>query len=365
MKKTFILLSLLLASFLLFANAAAEATASPEYRKLDYTLNVGGETYQGTAFAPASIPTEMSALKAKGHVGSQEDAVSIFQLLGRKTDDLQELSIRKEYTYHYQTDEGRISFSPSWMRYRAVEMDRYNLVYLLWGPKVDPDEPDTYTSADIGYNMAWKDIPMIQNTAFIDRIGEVYDVLNQWGIETGSPEILAYWDAQTLSKEQEEWVELRGGEGYAFQEEDAILEVYIPTYVNGIRLKGEPVGSADATVYDVPTAVIAYVTEESVLQISTNYSLFEEYQADTTGVVLTAEDALKLYETCLNQLLVLPDGAANIVSIQLEYDVWYRMQAGVFSPTFYFVPVWSIYTDASYPGPMIMFSAFDGSEVVW
>ena len=362
MKKTFIALSLLFASFLFFASAAAEATVSPEYRELDYTLNVGGETYHGTAFAPASIPAEMSALKAEGYVGTREDAVGILQLLDRKTDDIQELSIRKEYTYHYRTDEDEISFLPSGMRYCASRMDRYDQTVTSWASFVDQDR---YTSVDIGYNMAWEEIPSIQNTAFIDRIREVYDVLTLWGIETGPIEVLVYWDAQTLSKNREWLVELHGGERYAFQDEDAIIELHIPTYVDGVRLKSETVATRDDMLSDERTYVSAYMTEESVIYIQTNCSLFEAYQIDTTGTVLTAEEALERYETYLNQMLVLPEGTTNIVGVQLEYDVWCRLQAGVFSPTYHFTPVWSIYTDTSYPCVSVMFNAFDGSEVIW
>lgn len=64
-------------------------------------------------------------------------------------------------------------------------------------------------------------------------------------------------------------------------------------------------------------------------------------------------------------MLVLEEGMTEITGILLEYDVWHRYTAGVFSPTYHFYPVWSIYTARSCNQPAMMIHALDGTEVIW
>ena len=80
---------------------------------------------------------------------------------------------------------------------------------------------------------------------------------------------------------------------------------------------------------------------------------------------LPPEQALAQYEQHLNQMLVLEEGMTEITGILLEYDVWHRYTAGVFSPTYHFYPVWSIYTARSCDQPAMMIHALDGTEVIW
>ena len=84
-----------------------------------------------------------------------------------------------------------------------------------------------------------------------------------------------------------------------------------------------------------------------------------------TDALTILEQALAQYEQYLNQMLVLEEGMTEITGILLEYDVWHRYTAGVFSPTYHFYPVWSIYTAWSCNQPAMMIHALDGTEVIW
>lgn len=361
MKKTFIALSLLLASFLLFASAAAEATVSAEYRELDYTLNVGGETYRGTAVVSVTPQNEVCELAAEGYTGTREDAQDLFALLGRQDEPIEEHHINKEYCHNYFTSDEEIFFMPAVMSYSKREkMDIYVDALAFWTAWSDQSR---YTSVYTGYDIEWRELPEVRQTGFVERIEETYALLTCWGIDVGEPEAVIFWDAQTLQSNLSQYGDRYTD--YRFEESDALIEICIPAYVNDMRLKGYQLATPDANLNNCETVVEVYMTEQEILSIDVPYSKFMSPKKTASGTPISAEQVIERYQAYLDQMLVVPEEMGEIVGILLEYNVWHRYQAGVFSPTFHLVPVWSVYTKHDYPQPTIMFNALDGSELRW
>ena len=107
------------------------------------------------------------------------------------------------------------------------------------------------------------------------------------------------------------------------------------------------------------------MTQQQIMEIDAGDCRFKAPQQQRGGEPIPPEQALAQYEQHLNQMLVLEEGMTEITGILLEYDVWHRYTAGVFSPTYHFYPVWSIYTAWSCNQPAMMIHALDGTEVIW
>lgn len=139
----------------------------------------------------------------------------------------------------------------------------------------------------------------------------------------------------------------------------------MPTYLNGMRLKAANMGTSDASLNDCRTSIRVRMTQQQIMEIDAGYCRFKAPQKQRGGEPIPPEQALAQYEQHLNQMLVLEEGMTEITGILLEYDVWHRYTAGVFSPTYHFYPVWSIYTARSCNQPAMMIHALDGTEVIW
>ena len=359
---TFMAKGLMLSLLLLGVSACglAQSCIPLEVQPFDYTLDVHGTRYAGTAVV-SPVPGEpVYELTAEGYTGVREDAERIYALLGHAGEAMEEKHINREYTHSYIIGTKNVHFSPACLYYGAdlEKLDQFNRAG-AWISGLH----DTYTDVYRGYQLPWREIPLIAQTDFGARVEEAFAILENMGIAFGEPEAVAYWDVFAM---QSEYDRLQfNQEPHTFEEADAILEIQMPTYLNGMRLKAANMGTSDASLNDCRTSIRVRMTQQQIMEIDAGDCRFKVPQKQRGGEPIPPEQALAQYEQHLNQMLVLEEGMTEITGILLEYDVWHRYTAGVFSPTYHFYPVWSIYTARSCDQPAMMIHALDGTEVIW
>lgn len=366
----------MLFAFLLCALTAGFSTASAEtgWRDMPYALRIEGNVSEGICRVPAQTPGQMQELYAQGQIGTREDAIRLFSLLGDPAPQPHEFAIPREKTYRYLDGDGDIakdrsvSFSTACFSYdlRDERMDRYWDSAPSWASY---DDQSHYT--DVAVNLAdgvdWQSNPTIRGTGFEERIREVYAALDELGIEAYAPYAMIYWDAQTLQRNLEEIEEqFRGGwSGFVWGEEDALVKMEIALGLDGIRLKPVGMPTPEGTANSSATAT-AYMTENEVLYLYVEEGMYEGTQSvSAPQQILAPEEVIPLYETYLNQMLLVEPEMETIRAIALEYNVRYKYQAGNFAPQRELTPVWSVYTDYQDIAPTVMFSALDGKELPW
>ena len=359
---TFMAKGLMMILLLLAVSACglAQSCIPLEIQPFDYTLDVHGTRYVGTAVV-SPVPGEpVYELTAEGYTGVREDAERIYALLDHAGEAMEEKHINREYTHSYIIGTKDVHFSPACLRYGAdlEKLDQFTRAG-AWISGLH----DTYTDVYRGYQLPWREIPLIAQTDFGSRVEEAFAILDSMGIAFGEPEAVAYWDVFAMQSEYDR--SQFDQEPHTFEEADAILEIQMPTYLNGMRLKAASMGTSDASLNDCRTSIRVRMTQQQIMEIDTGYCRFKAPQQQRGGEPIPPEQALAQYEQHLNQMLVLEEGMTEITGILLEYDVWHRYTAGVFSPTYHFYPVWSIYTARSCDQPAMMIHALDGTEVIW
>ena len=226
---------LLMLSLLLLAGSAcglAQSCIPLEVQPFDYTLDVHGTRYAGTAVVSPVPGKPVYELTAEGYTGVREDAERIYALLDHAGEAMEEKHINREYTHSYIIGTKHVHFSPACLRYGAdlEKLDQFNRAG-AWISGLH----DTYTDVYRGYQLPWREIPLIAQTDFGARVEEAFAILENMGIAFGEPEAVAYWDVFAM---QSEYDRLQfDQEPHTFEEADAILEIQMPTYLNGMRLK--------------------------------------------------------------------------------------------------------------------------------
>ena len=355
---TFMAKGLMMILLLLAVSACglAQSCIPLEIQPFDYTLDVHGTRYVGTAVV-SPVPGEpVYELTAEGYTGVREDAERIYALLDHAGEAMEEKHINREYTHSYIIGTKHVHFSPACLYYGAdlEKLDQFNRAG-AWISGLH----DTYTDVYRGYQLPWREIPLIAQTDFGARVEEAFAILENMGIAFGEPEAVAYWDVFAMQSEYDR--SQFDQEPHTFEEADAILEIQMPTYLNGMRLKAASMGTSDASLNDCRTSIRVRMTQQQIMEIDAGDCRFKAPQQQRGGEPIPPEQALAQYEQHLNQMLVLEEGMTEITGILLEYDVWHRYTAGVFSPTFHFYPVWSIYTAWSCNQPAMMIHALDGT----
>lgn len=203
---------------------------------------------------------------------------------------------------------------------------------------------------------------MIAQTDFGARVEEAFAILENMGIAFGEPEAVAYWDVFAMQSEYDR--SQFDQEPHTFEEADAILEIQMPTYLNGMRLKAASMGTSDASLNDCRTSIRVRMTQQQIMEIDAGDCRFKVPQKQRAANH-PPEQALAQYEQYLNQMLVLEEGTTEITGILLEYDVWLRYTAGVFSRRFIFTPSGASTPRGAAINPAMMIHALDGTEVIW
>ena len=134
---------LLMLSLLLLGISAcglAQSCIPLEVQPFDYTLDVHGTRYAGTAVV-SPVPGEpVYELTAEGYTGVREDAERIYALLGHAGEAMEEKHINREYTHSYIIGTKYVHFSPACLYYGAdlekldqFDLDEYMTDRLSWG----------------------------------------------------------------------------------------------------------------------------------------------------------------------------------------------------------------------------------------
>ena len=114
---------LLMLSLLLLGISAcglAQSCIPLEVQPFDYTLDVHGTRYAGTAVV-SPVPGEpVYELTAEGYTGVREDAKRIYALLGHAGEAMEEKHINREYTHSYIIGTKDVHFSPACLRYGRI-----------------------------------------------------------------------------------------------------------------------------------------------------------------------------------------------------------------------------------------------------
>ena len=113
---TFMAKGLMLSLLLLGVSACglAQSCISLEVQPFDYTLDVHGTRYAGTAVV-SPVPGEpVYELTAEGYTGVREDAERIYALLDHAGEAMEEKHINREYTHSYIIGTKHVHFSPAW-----------------------------------------------------------------------------------------------------------------------------------------------------------------------------------------------------------------------------------------------------------
>lgn len=369
MKSVFhVLIMSLLAMRMIVSAAAGETVVDPAYQPFPYSLSVNGACYDGTTVV-SPIPADgVSELAAKGYTIGREDAQAIFHLLGVAGESMDEHHIKRENSHHYSIGNAELSVSDAHIQYRYDDdmMNHYVDAYVhfssFWQ---DWWDPDFFTKVYFGLDIDWKELPEIRQTGFADRIEEVYAVLDYLNMTVGNPETIVFYDAQTL---QNNVAVLHDPPltDYIFKESDALMEIAMPVYWDGMRLKVEQIGMPDElNAANCNTEVVARFTEDRVMELYINYNKFLTPKKTRSGEAIPVAQVMERYQAYLSQSLAVPENRTEILAVLLEYNVWFKYQAGIFEQTFHFVPVWSVYTKQDYPVPTVMFDALTGEALPW
>lgn len=327
---------LLMLSLLLLGISAcglAQSCIPLEVQPFDYTLDVHGTRYAGTAVV-SPVPEEpVYELTAEGYTGRAR---------GRRT-DLCPVGPRGRgdggkthqqgvhpFVHHWHKD---VHFSPACLRYGAdlEKLDQFDRAG-AWISGLH----DTYTDVYRGYQLPWREIPLIAQTDFGSRVEEAFAILENMGIAFGEPEAVAYWDVFAMQSEYDR--SQFDQEPHTFEEADAILEIQMPTYLNGMRLKAAGMGTSDASLNDCRTSIRVRMTQQQIMEIDAGDCRFKAPQKQRGGEPILPEQALAQYEQYLNQMLVLEEGMTEITGILLEYDVWHRYTGRRVFPDVSFLP---------------------------
>ena len=194
-------------------------------------------------------------------------------------------------------------FSPACLYYGAdlEKLDQFNRAG-AWISGLH----DTYTDVYRGYQLPWREIPLIAQTDFGARVEEAFAILENMGIAFGEPEAVAYWDVFAMQSEYDR--SQFDQEPHTFEEADAILEIQMPTYLNGMRLKAASMGTSDASLNDCRTSIRVRMTQQQIMEIDAGDCRFKAPQQQRGGEPIPPEQALAQYEQHLNQMLVLEEG---------------------------------------------------------
>lgn len=114
---TFMAKGLMMILLLLAGSACglAQSCIPLEVQPFDYTLDVHGTRYAGTAVV-SPVPGEpVYELTAEGYTGVREDAERIYALLGHAGEAMEEKHINREYTHSYIIGTKNVHFSPACM----------------------------------------------------------------------------------------------------------------------------------------------------------------------------------------------------------------------------------------------------------
>ena len=111
---------------------------------------------------------------------------------------MEEKHINREYTHSYIIGTKNVHFSPACLRYGAdlEKLDQFNRAG-AWISGLH----DTYTDVYRGYQLPWREIPLIAQTDFGARVEEAFAILESMGIAFGEPEAVAYWDVFAMQSE--------------------------------------------------------------------------------------------------------------------------------------------------------------------
>ena len=281
---------LLMLSLLLLGISAcglAQSCIPLEVQPFDYTLDVHGTHYAGTAVV-SPVPGEpVYELTAEGYTGVREDAERIYALLGHAGEAMEEKHINREYTHSYIIGTKDVHFSPACLRYGAdlEKLDQFDRAG-AWISGLH----DTYTDVYRGYQLPWREIPLIAQTDFGARVEEAFAILESMGIAFGEPEAVAYWDVFAM---QSEYDRLQfNQEPHTFEEADAILEIQMPTHLNGMRLKAANMGTSDASLNDCRTSIRVRMTQQQIMEIDAGYCRFKAPQEQRGGEPIPPERSM-------------------------------------------------------------------------
>lgn len=72
-------------------------------------------------------------------------------------------------------------------------------------------------------------------------------------------------------------------EPHTFEEADAILEIQMPTYLNGMRLKAAGMGTSDASLNDCRTSIRVRMTQQQIMEIDAGDCRFKAPQKQRGG----------------------------------------------------------------------------------
>lgn len=364
MKKLVAAISVVFIFIIYFTSANAELGNEHLYRKIEYTLNVASTSYQGVTEVSSYIPEKVCEYTAHGVIGNENTAESIFHYMKNDAFEIEKSENAQEYIYNYTAAPYHVRFLPAILQYSIYEglPMRYDYANAFW---VSSADNELYTELYVGNNLNVQNIPTINNSEFKERIREIYKILDIWGIETGNPYAIVYLNAATLQKNLDQFNHTFPdlSENYIWNEDEAILEIHIPTYLNGVKLKSNGIPGSPSAPNNCATYAVAYTTEKTVLQLTTTECLFDLVSEGKKQPLLSIDQVLKLYENYLNQFLFLPDSAENIRTIELEYNVWYKPRDGEFSHEYHLIPVWSVYTEHDTDLPTVMFDAISGAEL--
>lgn len=85
------------------------------------------------------------------------------------------------------------------------------------------------------------------------------------GIAFGEPEAVAYWDVFAMQSEYDR--SQFDQEPHTFEEADAILEIQMPTYLNGHALKGGRHGNQRRQPQRLPDIHRVRMTQQQIMEI--------------------------------------------------------------------------------------------------